>query len=1128
MADQVIRIIVEPDTGNFQRELDSDLSRVKGEVAVSANTDEFERNLAAARKQAEADGIDLGVDADTTGAKVSVETFRKGQESDSIEIPVELDRKSLTNALKQQSAALAIAFRKNRAQFRAYLKDNEKDLKKSLEKVKSFIEDTGSQIGKAFALAAPATLISIVGGLTSAFVDLAGGLIAILGPLLQVGAATAALPAILLATVVAAKSVQFAFLGVGEALGGINDEIDEDAFAKLTPEAQKLVRTLDKLKPAIRGIQRTLQAEMFPAIDTSITRFGMFGQTVKNASKSVGDAIGDIISTFTEAATTPFFAAAISLQIRELAPNIRLLGAALTNIALTLLRVVTAATPFTTFLLTGFKDWTASILQAATGSSTMNDFFLQLRGTVSLVLGLLGNVTGLLFNIFKAATPTGLELLTLLNDATAAARAFTGSAEGQTKLAAFFQSQKPAIIEIAKLIKAAGAAFIEFAGDPSTAKLIKQIREELLPSAVDLVRTLQKGLPGVISTLASIMDLAVQLAPAFAQAPLIIKKVTDAIGKLLKENPLLKQVVITLLAWGSAFAAIAGPLKFFGKLMAPLAKSLTKLAIPLAKLVFQFGKFTILRAIIPVLTYIGGAFVAVAAAIGIVPIAIAAVVIGLGILIYKSQTVRDFLIFLGVQLLTFFTSIPGWVMKAVQAVAGVLVTFHGHIMAMRAKTLALLLKFGLAIVNFFRNTWTKAVNIAKAIVIGYFTFVASIPGRILGFLISLGQKLWSLAQAAWTRFRSATVTVVTAVIDFVRSIPGRITAAIGAVGRLLYNKGSEILDGFFDGLKAGWEKVRKWLSGIGDKIKKLKGPIEVDRTLLVDEGKAIMDGFHTGLKDRWSGVEDFLSERGGFIKGLLTPGGLKEAMDSIGKLFSGEISIGDVKGKLDELTMGGLHPTSGLADTTAMANMIARRFGLVITSIQRAVGSLTASGNISQHGLGQAADMDGAISSLDAMAKQMSLLVGRVFKQVIWRNRLWQGGYMNMASYIPGHAPGDNKHAHLGWIPRRKGGRIGKGKNYFVGEDGPEPFIPDQNGFMMSNAKLGRLLALGQRVTSLELGGGRSPVTASGGRQLVQENHFALEVNHGVNDASSLMAILSTRLDAFARASLPNLAGGIG
>lgn len=123
-------------------------------------------------------------------------------------------------------------------------------------------------------------------------------------------------------------------------------------------------------------------------------------------------------------------------------------------------------------------------------------------------------------------------------------------------------------------------------------------------------------------------------------------------------------------------------------------------------------------------------------------------------------------------------------------------------------------------------------------------FTSGIP--LLGeTLIALGKAaingLWDGMKAVWELLKNFWLV----------DLGKKITGAIGDLSELLLDIGKAIIQSLWDGMKAVWEEVSGWLSGIGGKIKSLKGPIEKDRVLLYDEGLAIMDGLHAGLVAGW-------------------------------------------------------------------------------------------------------------------------------------------------------------------------------------------------------------------------------------------------------------------------------------
>ena len=89
---------------------------------------------------------------------------------------------------------------------------------------------------------------------------------------------------------------------------------------------------------------------------------------------------------------------------------------------------------------------------------------------------------------------------------------------------------------------------------------------------------------------------------------------------------------------------------------------------------------------------------------------------------------------------------------------------------------------------------------------------------------------------AFNRIKDAIGQGIENVVNWFRELPGRIAGALGNLGNTLWNAGKNIIDGFFDGIKAAFNGVKDFVSNIGNWIAEHKGPKAYDLKLLVPAG----------------------------------------------------------------------------------------------------------------------------------------------------------------------------------------------------------------------------------------------------------------------------------------------------
>lgn len=290
-------------------------------------------------------------------------------------------------------------------------------------------------------------------------------------------------------------------------------------------------------------------------------------------------------------------------------------------------------------------------------------------------------------------------------------------------------------------------------------------------------------------------------------------------------------------------------------------------------------------------------------------------------------------------------------------------------------------------------------------------------------------------------------------------------------------------------------------------IKANKGPISYDQTILVPAGQAIMDGLQTGLRRGFEPVKGYLREVGPsmeeYVPDNLFAQRTAEFLVEVAagkkpdpKKFFGDLNqeatVGLPGGVFDP-RLSFLHRTMSLADTADMAASLAKTFGggLRVSSLFRP-GATTASGNLSDHGFGYAADISNGNSptkEMDALAAALKPLFGSVIKQLIWRDKDQNRGFS-----VPGHM----NHVHVAFMPAA-------GFSLMSGKKGKPAFkvSPYLDIFQQASQKFGVPIALLQAVTKAESGfrpNAGSPAGAKGLMQLLPSTFASQHVGSNIFD----------------------------
>lgn len=146
-------------------------------------------------------------------------------------------------------------------------------------------------------------------------------------------------------------------------------------------------------------------------------------------------------------------------------------------------------------------------------------------------------------------------------------------------------------------------------------------------------------------------------------------------------------------------------------------------------------------------------------------------------------------------------------------------------------------------VTVFRTIKTVATNVLNGIKTLFKTVFVTIPNLIRNAFMAIVNTI----SKAFKNLVTAVKNGIAGVMKWVQGLGKKILAAIGNLAGILTAPGRAIMDGFLNGIKAGFGAIKDFVGGIASWIAEHKGPKSKDLKLLVPAGKWIMTGLLEGL-----------------------------------------------------------------------------------------------------------------------------------------------------------------------------------------------------------------------------------------------------------------------------------------
>lgn len=570
----------------------------------------------------------------------------------------------------------------------------------------------------------------------------------------------------------------------------------EEAAAKLnklTPAARSFAEALLSMRPALDDLKSASAEALFPGVERGLRALVPVLPVLRQGLSEMGAAMGATAEAGGRLVASGPFRADLGAILHTNAGFMASLGRASLSVVDGLRHIAVAAQPLVEFLGRLAERLGASFAasaQAGRESGRLSAFFERTAAVVERLLSILGNLGRVIVNVGHAASGLGNDLLASFDASTQRLAELTGSIEGQNALRKFFDDARPALHETALLVRDIAKAFFELSSHADTAKILSQVRTELLPVLLRLAEAAQgQLLPNVLRFLTALLDITGTLAGTSGGLNSVVgvlARMAEVFATLIREVPGFKEIVSGLLvmsAIGRAFH-IAGLVTGLGGLATNMARVV--LAARGADSVGAFFAALVTKA--PVVAAAQVATTGAGAGATAAPAAAAATGVGTGgIAAIATAGVAD-LIFKAHQLTTAFDSSHS---SAERLGAG----FHGLVPivgeASAALDFAIDKLFG---VKFATGRAIEAVGAAAAGIGGALGEAAGVVGRF--FSETLPRLITESLPDAGAKL-----------LGFFAALPRAIGRALGDVGTWLVDKGGDIIGGLLEGAASAIESL---------------------------------------------------------------------------------------------------------------------------------------------------------------------------------------------------------------------------------------------------------------------------------------------------------------------------------
>jgi phage-related protein len=628
-----------------------------------------------------------------------------------------------------------------------------------------------------------------------------GTLVAALAP------ATGALlvvPAAGLAIAAAFGVVKMATAGMGDAFSAVAEgdakKLNE-AMAKLSPEAQEVVRQYAAMKPQLDGLKLGVQNKFW---EGQAEILGQLGATylpmMQTQLTSLAGTMGSMVQQSAKALMAPETVTALNAVLTGTNDLFRELGSAPGDFLAGLIQVGSVGAQYLGLagekagsLAMQFRNWTAS----AEGQQQINEWIRQGWTVLTQLYNILVNVGKIAMGLFQPLAADGQSLLQTLVALTAQAAAWVASAEGQQTIANIWSMLSvvggallTVISTIAPIIQALASWFASLPAP------VQSVIGSFIAWSTVIGLILAKTAP-LIAFFIQIAPLIARLGPlltGLATAFRVVMTVFRALTMLMMTNPwiLLIAAVIALVAiiianWDTIWAYLQGIWASITAAWNTFVSFLTSTGSS----VWQ----TISAAWTAAISAISSFFSGVWAGVTAVWTSFIATLMAAGSNVWTVIS--------GI-----WTAVIGGIVAYFSTVWTVVSTIWSAL-------ISTILAIGSAVWETIKTIWFAAILTIWALLTGKFDLLGQIWTTLIEKIKAIGSNLWNTISGIWS---GAISTIVSTVTNFVSNVVSAISNFVSRAVSFFTNLGSQIVSSVSNWVSNVISRVSSFASSVGAAI----------------------------------------------------------------------------------------------------------------------------------------------------------------------------------------------------------------------------------------------------------------------------------------------------------------------